>query len=139
MNISDAIKEQRLDAGMTLQYVEKQTGISNQNLSRWENGKAIPGIDFCITLANFYGCTLDELVGVSDTPQNKSSSTLPQKIDNKQISFVKEFESIIDDDNYINISKLCKNISPTLRALTLGYIVGLLQNNGVDTKEILGY
>lgn len=139
MNISEALKENRISRNLSLMDIEKATGISNGNICRWENGQVIPGINFCIQLANFYGITLDELVGVSDTPQNKSSSTLPQKIDNKQISFIKEFESIIDDDNYINISKLCKNISPTLRALTLGYIVGLLQNNGVDTKTILGY
>ncbi len=138
MQIQSALKEQRIEAGYTLQYVEKHTGISNQNLSRWENGKAIPGADFCIKLAKFYGCSLDELLGLNsyDKPQNYSS--IPA-ISTSAISFFKEYEDIIPDKNFITMAKLYKEITPELRALTLGYIVGVLQNNGVNTKKILGY
>jgi transcriptional regulator with XRE-family HTH domain len=37
--------------------------ISHQNISRWESGQVLPSIDFCVKLADFYGITLDELVG----------------------------------------------------------------------------
>ena len=48
-NFGTVLKDHRLELGYTLQYVQEKTGISNQNLSRWENDKAIPGIDFCIS------------------------------------------------------------------------------------------
>lgn len=135
----DNIKEIRLYKNYTLKDVENSTGISNQNLSRWERGEVLPNIDFCIQLAEFYGISLDELVGISDTPQKQSAASLPAKLKSNQLSFVREYSEVIDDENYINMSKLYKNISPSLRALALGYIVGLLQNNGIDTKKILGY
>lgn len=49
--------------GYSLLDVEKQTGISHQNLSRWENDKISPNIDFCVRLADFYNVTLDQLIG----------------------------------------------------------------------------
>ena len=63
MNYGEALKERRIENGKTLLQIEKETGISNQNLSRWENGKVLPNIDFCVQLADYYGISLDELVG----------------------------------------------------------------------------
>lgn len=62
-NYGDFFKEQRITAKKTLMDVEKATGISNENLSRWENNKNLPNIDFCVLLANYYDISLDELVG----------------------------------------------------------------------------
>ncbi len=62
-NYGETLKENRLARGITLKDVEKATGINNGNLSRWERGEVLPNIDFCVQLADFYGITLDELVG----------------------------------------------------------------------------
>lgn len=59
----EEIKFQRLKRNKTLKQVEADTGISNANLSRWESGKVLPNIDFCVILADYYGITLDELIG----------------------------------------------------------------------------
>ena len=63
MNYGEALKEIRMLQGKTLLQVEKDTGINNANLSRWESGKVLPNINFCVKLANYYCVTLDELVG----------------------------------------------------------------------------
>ena len=57
------LKEIRLQHGKTLIEIEKATGISNENLSRWENGLNLPNIHFCVILADYYGITVDELIG----------------------------------------------------------------------------
>ena len=66
-NYGEILKEHRKASGKSLLEVEKETGISNQNLSRWERGEVIPSIAFCEILADFYGLTLDELVGRDKT------------------------------------------------------------------------
>lgn len=63
MNYGEALRYQRVSNGKSLLDVEKDTGISNANLSRWECGKVLPNIDFCVKLADYYGISLDELVG----------------------------------------------------------------------------
>ncbi len=62
-NYGSILKEIRLSQNKTLIEVEQATGISNANLSRWESGKVVPSIAFCEQLADYYGITLDELVG----------------------------------------------------------------------------
>lgn len=63
INYGNMLKENRLARGKTLLEIEKETGISNANLSRWECGKNLPNIDFCVKLADYYGISVDELIG----------------------------------------------------------------------------
>ena len=65
-NVSEALKYQRESANLSQSKLAKKTGISQQKLSYYETGKHSPSIDDCILLANFYGITLDELVGRKD-------------------------------------------------------------------------
>ena len=62
-NYGEILREHRILRNLTLKQVEQKTGINNGNLSRWEQGKVLPNIDFCVQLADFYGISLDELVG----------------------------------------------------------------------------
>lgn len=62
-NYGEILRENRIAKGKTLLDVERDTGISNANLSRWECGKNLPNIDFCVKLADYYEITLDELIG----------------------------------------------------------------------------
>lgn len=62
-NYGEELKQHRISRNKTLKQVEEDTGISNSNLSRWECGKVVPSIDFCVILADYYGISLDELIG----------------------------------------------------------------------------
>ena len=64
MKYGEAMKQQRLACGKSLLDVQKETGISNQNLSRWERDEVLPNIDFCVQLAKYYGITIEELIGI---------------------------------------------------------------------------
>lgn len=63
MSIGEGLKEQRENVGLSIMDLSRKTGIAHQNLSRWEANQVAPNILFCIKLADFYGITLDELVG----------------------------------------------------------------------------
>ena len=62
-NYGEELKYQRVSRNKTLKQVEADTGINNANLSRWESGKVVPSIEFCVILADYYGISLDELIG----------------------------------------------------------------------------
>lgn len=77
-NIGEALKAQRKISGYTQEQLSKATGIVQPNISAWENNIYTPSIDFCIQLANFYGISLEELLGVEDyPPEPKTSSAVP--------------------------------------------------------------
>ncbi len=62
-NLGEILKEQREKLGLSQSMVAKKINTSHQNISRWESGKILPNIDFCIKLADLYNISLDELVG----------------------------------------------------------------------------
>lgn len=63
MNIGEALKYQREANGISQNALAKETGISQPKISYFESNVHLPLIDDCIKLADFYGITLDELVG----------------------------------------------------------------------------
>lgn len=63
INCAEAIKSQREASGLSQSALAKEVGISQQKISYYESGKHSPTIEDCIKLADYYGITLDELVG----------------------------------------------------------------------------
>lgn len=62
-NLGETLKEHRLTMGISQSELARATDIKQQNISRWENNTHIPDVLECIKLADFYGISLDELVG----------------------------------------------------------------------------
>lgn len=63
MKYGEYFIEQREKKGKTQNKAAKEIGISQQVLNKWERDISIPTIDNCIKLADYYGVSLDELVG----------------------------------------------------------------------------
>lgn len=63
MNYAEELKNWRKTYNLTQKELSEKTGLSQQSISVWENGKISPTIDSCIILANFYNISIDELIG----------------------------------------------------------------------------
>lgn len=61
--IGEELKYHRQRENLSQRELARLIHTSQQNISRWESGEAEPGISFCVILADFYGITLDELIG----------------------------------------------------------------------------
>ena len=57
------IKETRITNGYTQTQVSQATGIPQNTISWIEKNKGIANIQQCVQLADFYGITVDELIG----------------------------------------------------------------------------
>ena len=57
------LKNQRESHNLSQEELAKRTKITQAAISYWENNKRIPNIIECVTLADFYGITIDELIG----------------------------------------------------------------------------
>lgn len=138
INYAAALKTQRELNGYSQNALAKATGISQPKISYYELGQHSPPIEFCAQLAQFYGITIDELVGLSENPVSKQPVSA-MKQSTPAIEFANEYADLICDKSFIQTAKLFEAVKPELRALALGYIVGLLQSNGINTRDILGY
>ena len=63
LNYGESFKEHRETKGISQLELSRQIGISHQNINRWVNNRVLPNIEFCVQLADFYGISLDALVG----------------------------------------------------------------------------
>ena len=57
------IRNSRKATRMTQTQVAKFTGLPQNTISWIELDKGIPNIQQCVTLADFYGISVDELIG----------------------------------------------------------------------------
>lgn len=63
IKFGEALREQRELNGLSQNKLARLTGIKQQNISRWEKEEKVPNIIFCAQLADFYGISIDELIG----------------------------------------------------------------------------
>lgn len=62
----NAIKLARYEAGQRLGDVAKATGIDRTALSRYESGDRMPTAENAKALADYYGVSVAELLGLKD-------------------------------------------------------------------------
>lgn len=60
------LKELRKKSGLTKKEISQAVGISQAAISRWESGLQVPQVDFAKILADFYGVSLEYLLGQKD-------------------------------------------------------------------------
>ena len=58
----------RKENNLTLQELADIIGIKNQSISRLELGENVPSFNTLITLADYFGISLDYIVGRSNDP-----------------------------------------------------------------------
>lgn len=63
IDVAESLKQSREERGMSPYELACALGINHQNVYRWERGQALPSIEMCVKLADFYGVSLDELLG----------------------------------------------------------------------------
>ena len=56
------IKKIRKELGMTQDQVAGALDVTQNCVSKWENGVCMPSVEFLIKLSDLFGCTIDELV-----------------------------------------------------------------------------
>lgn len=70
------LKKVRIDNNKTLVEVSKNIGVAFQTLSNYENGTRDIPTEKLIKLSNFYGVTIDYLLGVSDNRFGRASKEM---------------------------------------------------------------
>lgn len=57
------IREARIESGKTQMEVSRATGLPQNTISWIELDKGVPNLHQCVILADFYGISIDELIG----------------------------------------------------------------------------
>ena len=62
-NIIASLRKER---GWTQTMLADKIGISPQSVSKWESGMAMPDISLLLPIANYFGVSIDYLLGRTD-------------------------------------------------------------------------
>ena len=63
LSFGNTIKELRVKHGLSQEKLAEHLGVAPQSVSKWERNEGYPDITFLIPLAEFFGVTLDTLMG----------------------------------------------------------------------------
>ncbi|MBQ2954187.1 MAG: helix-turn-helix transcriptional regulator [Clostridia bacterium] len=69
------LAELRRAHGLSQEDLAEQLGVSRQAVSKWERAESSPDTDNLIALAQLYGVTLDELLGLRLPPETPAPET----------------------------------------------------------------
>jgi len=64
--LPERLKELREEKCLTQIQFCKQINVSQPTVARWESGERVPSLEVLISLAKFFDCSLDYLVGLED-------------------------------------------------------------------------
>lgn len=68
-NFSERVKELRTERGMSQDAVGKIIGVKRYSVWGYEKGKNFPDVPGLIALADYFGVSIDYLVGRTDNPE----------------------------------------------------------------------
>jgi len=66
VKFSERLKELRIERNLTQSQLAKETSLSQNGIANWENEKRTPNIAAVVTLANFFGVTVGQLLGTEE-------------------------------------------------------------------------
>lgn len=69
MNYYERLKDMREDNDLTQADIANLLGTTRQQVSKWETGAQMMGVDKYIKLAKHYNISVDYLLGLIDTPR----------------------------------------------------------------------
>lgn len=99
VEIGDRLAGLRKAHGYSQEELADKIGVSRQAVSKWERTESSPDTDNLIALANLYGVSLDELVGINADVDTSYASE--KKTDDEEFGDLDDLEDLEDDDNTI--------------------------------------
>ncbi|MDR0915741.1 MAG: helix-turn-helix domain-containing protein [Oscillospiraceae bacterium] len=90
INLGEKLKSLRKKRDLTQEQLAEYLGVSFQAVSKWETNAAYPDISLFPILANFYGVTTDELLGVDVTKAKEKVQAYIEEINSLQLRWKDE-------------------------------------------------
>ncbi len=105
MNLGKTITENRKLFSMTQEDLAAKLGVSPQAVSKWENNLSCPDITLLPDIANIFGISVDELLGVSkaeekEEPAPCEPSPEPEPVYEEQVSSGKKATKLLITREY---------------------------------------
>lgn len=126
------LKELRKAANATQADMAKILGVTVSAYGNYELGQREPTIDFLCKLADYYGVTVDYLIG----HESKKNPIMERPLSEIAENFMREFGELFSDETFQSYARLYKLMDARQRIFVLGMIVGWLKDQGINVKNL---
>jgi len=106
---ANRIKKLRIEHNMTQQELGKIVGLTTTGISYWESGKAIPNMEIMSKLSNYFGVTIDFLIGKETLDEYNEGMILFRKAEQVKDSDKKKMYNIINSTIEVFLNNNDKN------------------------------
>lgn len=125
--------------GMDVDPFEKAIGVSQGTIKNIRNGRNLVSADCIIKVAKYLHLSTDYLLCLTNEP-TQLDKNLQTESPTYAVSYTNEFDKLIQDPTFMNISKLYSKLnSPQDKGIVFGFILDLAKHSGIDTKAVVGY
>ena len=76
LTIGKNLKRLRREKNITQDQLADILGVSYQSVSRWETGLCYPDIELLPTISDFFGVSVDKLIGVDKSIEQKKQRSI---------------------------------------------------------------
>lgn len=116
--IGENLKKQRKLKELTQEQLADILGVSFQAVSKWERGEVYPDIELLPTIAEYFGITTDELMGMKEIRDNADAEKiLEQQKENMSKGLIRENIELLAEavkvhpNNYELLSRYAQNLA----------------------------
>lgn len=115
--IADILRTLRTERGYTQTEVAAALNLTSQAVSKWENGSGLPDVTQLVPLSDFYGVTVDRLLGRKDNAAEKEVSEFIERYNHNTLYPVQLYR----DQHNISIREAFSEILNEARRLMKKY------------------
>lgn len=136
------LRELIADCGITIKELAFRTGINKNLITNWmsESNKYMPGVKNLIKLADYFGCTIDYFIGISDDYWRTEKGARDAFPENLRKNIKKRNVTISGMKRDLNLSST-RVIYDWLNGRNLpqiDYLIRLSAYFGVSLEDLLG-
>ncbi|HIZ03662.1 MAG TPA: helix-turn-helix transcriptional regulator [Candidatus Borkfalkia avistercoris] len=143
---SEILKDLRSEQGLTQKELSKKIGITASAIGFLENGQREPMASTLLAYANYFGVSIDYLMG-REQDDNGYYQNLPEKkkapiaertqLSEIQENFISEFKEFFSEKTFWKYAQLYQAMDRDTRIFALGYLCSYLKNVGMNVDAFL--
>lgn len=127
----------RKQRGLSQLKLASEIGLARNTICQYESGSRIPDVSTLVHIADYFGVSVDYLLG--HETQEKKSSLMERPDFDVDEKFVGEFGPLLSEKNFIDFAKLYKMMNEAQKTFLLARTVGYLNGLGINTQAVVGY
>ena len=132
MNFSENLRRLRKAKDIKQEALAEAMNVSRQTVSKWENGTAMPDFKKLNALAEYFGVTMDELLGFGDDKDNNDINDYTKEYINELITLENTQNSKKINELYKKL-KTCAIIFCVALTVIIFFMISI--NNQIDNLK----